>query len=289
MALNINWYPGHMAKTKRILSENLKLVDMVLELRDSRIPLSSANPDFEELFAGKERILFLNKEDLGDPQNTKGWIDWFDQKGVRAVAINSLDPGDARRAKLEIEKRAEKIHRDIFERKGIKKVVRGMVVGIPNVGKSAFINGLAGGKKAKVGNKPGVTRVKQWIRVTPYLELMDTPGVLWPKLDNRDVALNLAYTNTIKEEILDGEEVAHLFLERAKNEFPEAIVKRYGELPMESKGYEILEEICLQKGWVQSGGLAHTERGAKQVLDDYRQGRFGRISLESPPKDGGED
>ena len=282
--MNINWYPGHMAKAKRLISENLKLVDVILEIRDARIPISSANPDFDDLFASKSRIVFLNKSDVADPSITKDWIDWFAGQGIKAVSINSLDPAETGKAKSVILKKAEEFHEEILKRRGIKKTIRGMVIGIPNVGKSAFINGIAGGKKAKTGNRPGVTKAKQWIKVNPYVELMDTPGLLWPRLDQREVALNLAYTRTIKEEILDIEEIVHYFLEKVKIEFPEAITSRYGELDMDLKGYEILESICLQKGWVQSGGVADVGRGSRHVLDDFQQGRLGRLTIELPPK-----
>lgn len=282
--LNINWYPGHMAKAKRLISESLKLVDIVLEIRDARIPLSSANPDFDDLFTNKTRIVFLNKRDLADSSITGDWVDWFSEQGIKAVPINSLDPQDTNNAKEIILKTAKEFHQEILKRKGIRKTIRGMVIGIPNVGKSAFINGVAGVKKAKTGNKPGVTRDKQWIKVTHYVELLDTPGLLWPKLDQKEVSLNLAYTHTIKEEILDKEEIAHYFLEKAKVEFPEAIIARYGELDMELKGYEILEGICIQKGWVQAGGVPDLKRGSSHVLDDFQQGRLGRLTLEKPPK-----
>jgi len=282
--LNINWYPGHMAKAKRLISESLKLVDIILEIRDARIPLSSANPDFDDLFINKSRIVFLNKSDLANSSITRDWINWFAGQGIKAVSINSLDPKDTNNAKNIILDTAKEFHDEILKRKGVKKTIRGMVIGIPNVGKSAFINGIAGAKKAKTGNKPGVTKVKQWIKVTPYLELLDTPGLLWPKLDQREVALNLAYTRTIKEEILDTEEVAHYFLEKAKVEFPEAIVGRYGELDMNLKGYEILENICVQKGWMQAGGIPDIERGSRHILDDFQQGRLGRVTLERPSK-----
>lgn len=282
--MNINWYPGHMAKAKRLISENLKLVDMIFEIRDARIPVSSGNPDFEDLFLNKSRMVFLNKGDLADPHATEKWVHWFAGEGIKALPINSLDPAETGRGREIILKRAGELHKEVLDRRGIKKTIRAMVIGIPNVGKSAFINGIAGDKKAKTGNRPGITKAKQWIKVNPYFELLDTPGLLWPKLDQREVALNLAYARTIKEEILDIEEVAHYFLEKAKVEFPKALISRYGELNMDLKGYELLEEICLQKGWVQSGGIAHLNRGAGHVLDDFQQGRLGRITLELPPK-----
>ncbi|NLJ41863.1 MAG: ribosome biogenesis GTPase YlqF [Clostridiales bacterium] len=282
--MNINWYPGHMAKSKRLMANSVRLVDMILEIRDARVPISSANPDFDDLFTHKYRMIILNKSDVADPTITKDWVDWFSMQGIKAIPVNSLDSAEISRLKSDIKKIADKFHRETIEKKGIRKVVRGMVTGIPNVGKSAFINGIAGANKAKTGNKPGVTRINQWIRVDSYLELMDTPGLLWPKLDNREVALNLVFSRTIKEEILDIEEAAHYFLEKAKNEFPEAITARYGKLDMQKKGHEILEGICYKKGWIKSKGAPDFKRGSKHLLGDFQQGRLGRISLESPPE-----
>lgn len=280
--LNINWYPGHMAKAKRLISENLKLVDIILEIRDARIPISSANPDLEDLFSGKMRIVFLNKRDMADPFSTQRWVEWFDGHNIQAIPVNSLSSVEAGHARNAILKAAEGYRKNILERKGIRKTVRGMVVGIPNVGKSAFINGVAQGKKAKTGNRPGITKGKQWIRVNPYMELLDTPGLLWPKLEDQGMALNLAYTRTIKEEILDTEEIAHYFLEKAKEDFPQIIIDRY-EIPhVQGKGYEILQNICTSKGWIQSGGVPDTSRGARHVLDDFQGGRLGQITLELP-------
>ncbi|HZJ82995.1 MAG TPA: ribosome biogenesis GTPase YlqF [Clostridia bacterium] len=280
--MNINWYPGHMAKAKRLIAENLKMVDMILEIRDARIPISSANPDFEDLFINKTRIIFLNKSDLADPRVTRDWIEWFAKKDIKAVSLNSLDPRDITPAKNIILHTAQEFHNEVLERRGIKKTIRGMVIGIPNVGKSAFINGISGLRKAKTGNRPGVTKIKQWIAVNPYVDLLDTPGLLWPKLDQREVSLNLAYTRTIKEEILDIEEVVHHFLEKARDNFPDAITSRYGQLNMDLKGYEIMEDICLQRGWVKTGGIGDTSRGARHILDDFQQGRLGKISIELP-------
>lgn len=281
--MNINWYPGHMAKAKKLIQENLKMVDMIIEIRDARIPLSSANPDFEKLIAGKTRVIALNKADLAEPSATEAWIKWFQSNGINAMPINSLDFKNAEKMKSFILKIAEEKAREILDKKGIRKTVRGMVIGIPNVGKSTFINSIAGGKKAKTGNKPGVTKGKQWIKISSYMDLLDTPGLLWPKIHDQNVALHLAYTKTIKEEILDPEEIAHYFLEEMKRLCPDAIDQRYEvEVLAEKKGYEILESICLKKGWIKSGGIPDTVRGARHVLDDFQMGRLGRITLEWP-------
>lgn len=283
--MNINWYPGHMAKAKNTISRDLKLIDLILEIRDARIPQSSANPDFEDLFLHKSRIVFLNKEDLADPSSTKAWINWFKGQGIKALGSNSLNVRNMGKVKDSILELAGSIFEERLKRRGIRKTIRGMVIGIPNVGKSAFINGIARNKKAKTGNIPGITKGQQWIKINPYLELMDTPGLLWPRLDQREVALKLAFTRTIKEEILDIEEISHIFLERAKIDFPNALKEKYGDLNMNLKGYEILEEICMTKGWIQAGNKADLNRGSKHILDDFQQGKLGRISLELPQSD----
>lgn len=269
-----------MAKAKKLILENLKLVDMVLEIRDARIPLSSGNPDFENLLDEKIRIIVLNKADLANPYATTGWVRWFESKGLKAIPINSLDPGDASKLRKVILKIAEDNVKAILKKKGIHKTMRVMVIGIPNAGKSTLINSIVGGKKTKTGNKPGVTKGKQWIRVGRHMDLLDTPGLLWPKIKNQAVALHLAYTKTIKEEILDSEEIAHHFLEEIKSHYPNIIRERYGVETSEEKGYKILENICLEKGWIKSGGIPDTERGARHILDDFQMGRLGKITLE---------
>jgi len=272
-----------MAKAKKLIQENLKLVDMVVEIRDARIPLSSANPDFEELMAGKIRVVALNKADLAEPSATEAWIKWFEINGINAMSINSLDLKNSEKMKGFILRIAEKKAKETLDKKGIHRTIRGMVIGIPNVGKSTFINSIAGSKKAKTGNKPGITKGKQWIKISNYMNLLDTPGLLWPKIHDQNVALHLAYTKTIKEEILDPEEIAHYFLEEMKILYPNAISKRYGvEVSDEDKGYEILESICLKKGWIKSGAIPDIVRGARHVLDDFQMGRLGRITLEWP-------
>jgi len=269
-----------MAKAKKLILENLKLVDMVLEIRDARIPLSSGNPDFENLLDEKIRIIVLNKADLANPYATTGWVRWFESKGLKAIPINSLDPGDASKLRKVILEIAEDNVKAILKKKGIHKTMRVMVIGIPNAGKSTLINSIVGGKKTKTGNKPGVTKGKQWIRVGRHMDLLDTPGLLWPKIKNQAVALHLAYTKTIKEEILDSEEIAHHFLEEIKSHYPNIIRERYGVEASEEKGYKILENICLEKGWIKSGGIPDTERGARHILDDFQMGRLGKITLE---------
>jgi len=271
-----------MVKAKRLIKENLKLVDMVLEIRDARIPVSSANPDFEDMLCGKIRIVVLNKADLAELSATDAWVKWFESYGIKAIPVNSLDPADSESMRKVILKIAEDKSKEVFNKKGIHKIVRGMVIGVPNVGKSSLINSIAKGKKAKTGNKPGITKAKQWIKISSHMELLDTPGLLWPKISDQNIALHLAYTRTIKEEILDSEEIAHHFLEEIKKIRPNVISERYGVEVSGKKGYEILEDICYKRGWIKSGGVPDIERGAGHILDDFQTGKMGRITLEWP-------
>jgi ribosome biogenesis GTPase A len=280
--LQIQWYPGHMAKAKKLISESVKLVDMVIEVLDARIPASSINPEFDAYFSDKLRVVVLNKNDHADPEISQKWAENFRIKGLDVHLINSLSSSDIKRLKKSILALSEKKRNSIKQKKGINKVIRTMVVGIPNVGKSTLINSLSGAAKAKVGNKPGVTQGKQWVKVHNYLELLDTPGLLWPKLDDKTTALHLAYTGCIKEEILDLEEIARHFLDEMTQAYPDAILNRFGIDPNLKSGFALLDDICEKRGWIKSGGLPDRKRGAKQLLDEYRSGKLGRITLESP-------
>lgn len=282
--MRIHWYPGHMAKAKRLIAESLKMVDMVIELLDARIPRSSTNPDFEAMFADKIKIVVLNKKDYSDAEVSKAWLSWFETLGVRAIMLNSLDRSDIRKLKELIFALAENKRNEIKQKKGINKTIRAMVIGIPNVGKSTLINSLAGSAKTKTGDRPGVTKAKQWVRIHPFVELLDTPGLLWPRLDDERTALHLAYTGAIKEEILDVEEIAHFLLEELKASYPDALKARYFLEDLQGNGFEILERICIRRGWLQSEGLPDTQRGAKQVLDEFKSGKLGPMSLEYPPE-----
>jgi len=273
-----------MAKAKRLIAESLKMVDMVIELLDARIPRSSTNPDFEAMFADKIKIVVLNKKDYSDAEVSKAWLSWFETLGVRAIMLNSLDRSDIRKLKELIFALAENKRNEIKQKKGINKTIRAMVIGIPNVGKSTLINSLAGSAKTKTGDRPGVTKAKQWVRIHPFVELLDTPGLLWPRLDDERTALHLAYTGAIKEEILDVEEIAHFLLEELKASYPDALKARYFLEDLQGNGLEILERICIRRGWLQSEGLPDTQRGAKQVLDEFKSGKLGPMSLEYPPE-----
>ena len=283
MALRIHWYPGHMSKARRIIKENIRLVDLVIELRDARIPRSSANPEFELLSRNKERMILLNKKDLADPAKTQEWIDYFKTQGVRGQALNCLNASDIRELKKTIIQTAGQKQKAVKERKGIRKAIRIMVVGIPNVGKSTLINRLAGGAKARTEDRPGVTRGKQWVKIHPFIDLLDTPGLLWPKSDDQNAMLNLAFIGSIRDEIIDLVELANTFLDTIMDRYPGPVAARYKLENIEGmKGYQLLEVICKNQGWIRTGGIPDLERGAKQLLNDFRSGRLGGITLETP-------
>jgi ribosome biogenesis GTPase A len=271
-----------MAKAKRLINENLKLVDMVIELLDARIPASSTNPDFQSMFQNKIRIAVLNKSDFADPEKTKLWMNTYENQGVKTLSINSLDKQDIQRVKKAVFELADQKRQEIKQRKGINKTIRAMVVGIPNVGKSTLINRFSGTTKAKTGDRPGVTKAKQWVKVTTYFELLDTPGLLWPKLEEERTGLHLAYTGSIKEEIIDLEEISYKFLEEMVQLYPQLLINRYRLDSLEKKGHELLADIAVNRGWLQSGGTPDLRRASKQVLDEYQSGSLGRATLELP-------
>ncbi|MDP3448160.1 MAG: ribosome biogenesis GTPase YlqF, partial [Eubacteriales bacterium] len=229
----INWYPGHMTKTRRMLQENLKMIDVVVEILDARAPLASRNPDFDDLFAGKSRVVLLNKSDLADSNATKRWISHFNRRGIEAAGISATG-GSAKKIAVALIEKAAKPRVDAMKQKGVNKVVRCMIVGIPNVGKSTLINRIAGQSRAEVGDRPGVTRGKQWVKITPYLELMDTPGMLWPKLEDQELAKHLAYLGSIKDEVMDSEELALDMLSLLQATAPAQVMERYTKLTPET-------------------------------------------------------
>lgn len=278
--MQIQWYPGHMAKAKRLLTDQLRRVDAVIELCDARLPYSSRNPDLVRLTQGKKRLLILNKTDLADEQQTKRWLSAFAAQGEVAFAFNAAR-GRAQEALVRIEKMtAESVARQA--QRGIRKTVRLMVVGVPNVGKSTFINRLNKSPVAKVADKPGVTRANRWVRVSPYLELLDTPGMLWPRIDDENAALRLAWLGTIRDDILDMEGLSISLLEALCKTRPDAVAQRYKIADTALRGPALLEAACLGRGFLMAGGVADTDRGASIVLDEFRAGRLGRITLETP-------
>ena len=294
--MNFQWYPGHMTKAKRMMQENIKLIDLVIELVDARVPMSSRNPDIDELGKNKARLILLNKADLADEKQTEEWIGYFRGKGYSAVKVNSRKGGGIKSIQGVIQEACkEKTERD--RKRGIlNRPVRAMVVGIPNVGKSTFINSFAGKACAKTGNKPGVTKGKQWIRLNKGLELLDTPGILWPKFEDQAVGERLALIGSMNDEILNREEMALSLLVFIGENYPEALEKRY-QLTLDTAGADgdaqtslhsalaLLEAVCKSRGCLKKGGEPEYEKGAALVLDDFRSGRLGRMTLELPKKE----
>lgn len=280
--MNIQWYPGHMTKTRRQIEADLKLVDAVCEIVDARIPISSRNPDIDVICGTKPRIVVLNRIDLADPSATKLWIEHFREKGITALGtdckskrgISGFQP--AVRTVLN-----EKIERNIA--KGMNKPVRVMIVGIPNVGKSTFINQISGRKGAKAENRPGVTRGKQWVTVDSGLLLLDTPGILWPKFEDSRVGLMLAFTGAVKENVIDIEELAFHLAELLCKRYPETLMERYGlKADEKTPGYDLLEMLGRKRGFLLARGEINTERMAKVLLDEYRSGKLGTLTFELP-------
>ena len=279
--MNFQWYPGHMTKAKRMMQENIKLIDLVIELVDARAPMSSRNPDIDELGKNKARLILLNKADLADEKQTEEWIGYFRGKGYSAVKVNSRKGGGIKSIQGGIQEACkEKTERD--RKRGIlNRPVRAMVVGIPNVGKSTFINALAGKACAKTGNKPGVTKGKQWIRLNKNVELLDTPGILWPKFEDQQVGLHLAMIGSINDEILNVEELALSVIDYLTAEYPGTLEKRFGFEGMTDR-VEILGEIARVRGCLKKGNELDYEKAARLLMDDFRSGKLGRITLEKP-------
>lgn len=281
MSMNINWYPGHMKKTKDLLKENIKLVDLVIELVDARIPRSSKNPDFDELFVNKKRVLIINKHDLANPNLNKAWENYYKSLGYYTVLYNSNDNKELKKLEAVIEEATADIA-ERYRNKGImNKVIKAMIVGIPNVGKSTLINSIAKRKSAKTGNMPGVTKGKQWIRLPKNIDLLDTPGILWPKFISEEGALNLAFTGAIKEEVLQIEEIAYCFVERLVKIDKDALPNRYG-IELTDKIIEIIDNIAIKKGCILNKNEVNYERVSRMILNDFQDGKLGRITLEKP-------
>ena len=277
--MNYQWYPGHMTKAKRMMQENMKLIDLIIELVDARIPLSSRNPDIDELGKNKSRIVLLNKADLADPSWNKKWIQYFQEKGAYVLEINSKTGAGIKSINgLVQEACREKIERD--RRRGIvNRPVRAMVVGIPNVGKSTFINSFAGKACTKTGNKPGVTKGKQWIRLNKNLELLDTPGILWPKFEDQRVGRNLAFIGSMNDEVIIMEELACDLLKELNGLYPEAVSDRY-EIEKSEDPVELLKGIAQSRMCYGKGEELDLKKAANILMDDYRSGRLGRMTLE---------
>lgn len=282
---SIQWFPGHMAKTRRKIKEILPLIDAVAEVVDARIPKSSRNPEIKELIEGKPHIILLNKCDMADKAVTDGWIKHYKSQGIIAIAIDCKSGKGLFSFKDTVKTAlAEKL--EAYAKKGmVGKPLRVMVVGIPNVGKSSFINRIAGKTRAKVENRPGITRGNQWFTIDKQLELLDTPGVLWPKFEDITVGERLAFTGAVKDRILDTELLAMRLLELLSENYPELLTNRYGELNFDCDSYDLLCQIGKKRGMVIRGGETDTERAANMVLEEYRSCKIGLISLESVEKD----
>ncbi len=281
--MNIQWYPGHMTKTRRMIAEQLKYVDLVAEVVDARIPVSSRNPDIDELVGEKPRLIILNRADQADPAMNRAWEDWFRARGFAVMETNAKDGKGVNQFSSTV-KTVLKDKIAAWQAKGqVGRPIRAMIVGVPNVGKSTFINQVAKRKSAKAGDRPGVTRGKQWVAVDAGLDLLDTPGILWPKFEDQSIGLNLAFTGAVKDEIMDVETLACHFMELLAQRYPQPLAERYKLSPAPGEpGWQLLEQAARKRGFLVSGGEVDTERMAKILLDEYRGGKLGRFTLERP-------
>ena len=281
----LQWFPGHMKKAQRIIEDNLKLVDVVIELLDARIPYSSANPMLKEIIKDKPKVIVLNKSDLADEKMTRHWLEYYKSQGVKSVAIDSVKGVGLKQLVSTVEELARP-KTDKFIKQGAKpRSARCMILGIPNVGKSSLINRLAGAQRAKTADKPGVTRAKQWIKIANSLDLLDTPGILWPKFEDITVGLKLAFTGAINDDIYDMENVSLLLLDVLAKNYPDRLMDRFkleGELP--SDKIDLLELIGKKRGCLIKGGLIDYEKVERILMNEFRAGKFGRISLDTPPE-----
>lgn len=279
--MHFQWYPGHMTKAKRMMQENIKLIDLVIELVDARVPISSRNPDIDELGKNKARLILLNKSDLAEDKWNDAWAEYFREKGFSVVKVNSKKGGGIKSINGVIQEACkEKIERD--RKRGIlNRPVRAMVVGIPNVGKSTFINALAGKACAKTGNKPGVTKGKQWIRLNKNVELLDTPGILWPRFEDQEVGLKLAFIGSIKDEILQTEELAAELVKFMNENYPGVLESKYN-VEEDTDPYGMIAKIAKSRHCLVRGNELDTEKASVLLMDDFRNGRLGRLTLEYP-------
>lgn len=280
--MNLQWFPGHMAKTRRMMADSLKIVDVAVEILDARIPMSSRNPEIDKILRGKPRVVVLNKSDMADPAATKLWVDYFAKKGIAAIEVScTTGKGINKLTDYAVSQLKEKIERD--SKRGISRSIKIMLCGIPNVGKSSFINRVAGKAVTKTGDRPGVTKGKQWLRLASGVEMLDMPGILWPKFESEDVALKLAFTGAIRDEIMDVEELACLLIKFLRERYPKNLCERYKiELNEEYSDYEVLELIAKSRGFLLKKGELDTLRAANILLDEFRGCRLGNITMETP-------
>lgn len=282
--MHINWYPGHMKKTKELIQANLKLVDVVVELLDARIPISSRNPQIDDLVGNKPRVVLLNKYDLCDQRVLKDWIAYYKERGIVAIPINSISGDGVKHLLKQIKVETKPLVDKMKSQGRVPRAIRMMIVGIPNVGKSSLINKLVGKKATRTGNKPGVTKGKQWIRVRDDIELFDTPGILWPKIDDQESGLNLAFTGAINDETLVIEDIGFYLVKRLMTIYPDVMKKRY-QLDMDFdqvEAIEIVDAIAAYKNFFDRSKDVDYNRVAKLVINDFRSGRLGHITLEKP-------
>lgn len=282
--MNVQWYPGHMAKARRQLKESLRRADLVVEVLDARAPASTLNPDLEDLFAGKQILYVLNKADLADPAITREWTDALRKDGRSCCTYSAVhDSGEVLKKKL-VDEAGATLER--FEMKGMHKTLRAIVAGVPNVGKSAVLNRLIGTKKMEEGNKPGVTRSLQWARIGPYLEVLDSPGMLWPKFENEKTGATLALIGCVPQDVLNQEELAYYLLDLLRLSEPQFVLDRYGVDPQGKDAFTLLENVCRKRGFLRRGGELDIERGASTLLGEFRNGKLGALSLETPAGQG---
>lgn len=290
---NINWYPGHMAKTMKQVEADLKLIDIVIEILDARIPISSQNPEIKKLIKNKKRIIILNKCDLADEKENKNWVKYFEEVNIPVILCNSNNGDGVNKTIIKINEIMQE-EREIAKQKGRNKIARAMIIGVPNVGKSSFINRVSNKSAMQVGNKPGVTKNKQWIRLSNNIELLDTPGVLWPRIEKQETALNLAYTGTIKSDILDEIEVAYNLIKYLMSEYRENVIERYklnsdildrifnnSDIEDNEKIVEIMNYIGEKRGAIARGNNVDLDKTSRIILEDFRSGNLGRITLET--------
>lgn len=280
---DIQWFPGHMAKTRRMIQKSLPLVDAVAELLDARLPLSSRNPEFDRLTRRKPRLVILNKADMADPVLTQQWVEYYQKRGAAVITADSKS-GKGVKSFAPALRRLLAPQLAQYEARGMKgRPIRVMILGIPNVGKSSLINRLAGGKRAKAEDRAGVTRTQQWIKIEGGVELLDTPGVLWPKLDDQEVACRLAFTGAVRDEILDLEALASRLLTFLHTNYPQALEQRYRiAADAEGTGFALLEQLAKNRGMLLAGGVPNTERAAIALIDEFRSVKLGRVTLEKP-------
>lgn len=288
---NIQWFPGHMAKTRRLIQSNLPLVDGIVEILDARTPLSSRNPEMDKLTDGKPKMILLNKSDMADDKVTAKWIEYFKNKGITAIPVDCKNGKGVKNFLPVLKSQVLKELLDKWKSHGMTgRPVRLMIVGIPNVGKSSFINKIAQSKRAKVEDRPGVTRTKQWVKIGDGAELLDMPGVLWHKFEDQDVACRLAFTGAIKDDVLDVEAIAMKLLSYLADNYPDSLISRYKiEISNSDSEFDLLEKVGRKRGMLISGGEVNTERAAITVLDEFRSGKLGHITLEKPDDFNGGD